>query len=138
MGKRLILDINRRSRCRRQTRTAGLVLAIAVVLGARPGAGEIDRAAPRLARDVPLLKLGSLAAPATPARSSKPRTIAVVSDYVDTLAQSENRLAWLQGPTWCPKAEILDLRTRRRVRVSSRRGLACGGHIGDLNIWSYG
>ena len=55
-------------------------------------------------------------------QSVKPRTLAVVRGHIEALAQTPQRLAWLEASRKCPKAVILELRTGRRVQVSSRRG----------------
>ena len=68
---------------------------------------------------------------------AKPRTIAIVHDYVGALAQSMNRLAWLRGPESCPKAEILDLRSGRRMKISSRRSAACGLRVQSFGLLAF-
>jgi TolB protein len=82
---------------------------------------------------IALLATAATASPPVP----KPRTIAVVHDYVGALAQSKNRLAWLRGDDTCPKAEIFDLRSQRAVTVSSRRGAACDHVSGAYGVLAF-
>jgi Tol biopolymer transport system component len=70
------------------------------------------------------LSTASAASPTAPA-VARPHTIAVVRSFVGAFAQSNGRLAWLRGPEGCPQAEVFDLRTHRRTRVTSRSGAQC-------------
>ena len=74
---------------------------------------------------LPLAVLAVAGAASSTTLPAKARTLTTVNGYVDAFAQSTNRLAWLRGDTTCPRAEVFDLRSRRLVRVSSRRGGAC-------------
>lgn len=72
------------------------------------------------------LSIASAGSP-TPSVAPPPRTVAVVYAFVGAFAQGTGRFAWLRGPKTCPQAEVLDLRTRRRTRISSPKGLQCRG-----------
>src|SRR5262249_29643889 len=61
------------------------------------------------------------------ASKAQPRTIATVPGHLWGFAASGHRLAWLRQRKDRPPAEVFDLRSRQRVRISSLRRNACDG-----------
>lgn len=99
------------------------------------------RAAVALCASIGLLATAPAASPRV-ARMPEPSTLAVVAGQVGALAQSPNRLAFLGGDlAVCPQAQILDLRTHHRVRVSSRPSnretLHCAPNLGSFGVLAF-